>query len=242
MSFWRGIIENGGMYRRRDSVKIYDISMEIKLDMMVYKNKEEKRPRMHVNSDFSRGNSYESTITMELHTGTHMDAPLHMMPEGDTIDQQDLSQVVTDCRVIDLSDVKDKIRKEHLEKKNIKQGEFILLKTRNSIGQGEGSQDLQFDFNFVYLDKDAAGFLKDKGVIGVGIDSLGIERAQPEHDTHEILMGNKIVIIEGLVLKDVSEGKYTLIALPLKIKGAEASPIRAILIEGEIRKEKKLEI
>jgi len=212
-------------------VKIYDISMEIKQDMMVYKNKDEKRPRMQVNSDFSSGNSYESTLTLELHTGTHMDAPLHMIPEGDTIDQQDLSKVVTACRVIDLSHVEDKIKKEHLEKKDIKQGEFLLLKTRNSLRQEDSSQNLQFDFDFVYLDKDGAEFLKDKGIIGVGIDSLGIERAQPEHDTHEILMGNKIVIIEGLVLKDILEGEYTLIALPLKIKNAEASPIRAVLLE-----------
>lgn len=212
-------------------MKIYDISMEISQDMVVYKNKEEKRPSIKVNSDFTKGNAYESTLTLELHTGTHMDAPLHMIPEGETIDQQDLSKVVTACRVIDLRDVQDEIRVEHLEKKGIVQGEFLLFKTRNSL-------DKEFNYDFVYLGKEAAGYLRDKKIIGVGIDSLGIERAQPHHETHKILMEDRIVIIEGLSLKNIEEGNYTLIALPLKIKGAEASPIRAILIEEERRGEK----
>ncbi len=208
-------------------MKIYDISTEISQDMMVYKDREEKRPNIKVVRDFSTGTVYESIITMDLHTGTHMDAPLHMIEGGETIENQDLSKVLRPCKVLDLTYVEDGIGVKHLEEKNIEEGDFLLLKTRNSLREGEKS----FDYDFVYLDKRGAEFLREKKVIGVGIDALGIERAQPDHETHKILMGDGIVIIEGLALKDVPEGEYTLIALPLKIKGGEASPVRAVLVE-----------
>ena len=73
----------------------------------------------------------------------------------------------------------------------------------------------------------------DKGVIGAGIDSLGIERNQPNHETHKTLLSNKIMILEGLRLKHVEEGPYLLIAAPLNIPGVEASPVRAFLIERD---------
>ena len=70
---------------------------------------------------------------------------------------------------------------------------------------------------------------KGKEIKGVGIDALGIERNQTP--THKLLLGAGIIIIEGLRLKDVPEGEYFLIALPLKIKDVEAAPTRAILVE-----------
>lgn len=90
-----------------------------------------------------------------------------------------------------------------------------------------------FDFEFVYLDKSGALYLKEKEIVGVGIDALGIERSQPDHETHKILLEAGIVILEGLRLKDVEEGEYFLYAAPLKIKGAEAAPTRAVLIKEE---------
>ncbi|MCR1899513.1 cyclase family protein [Irregularibacter muris] len=208
-------------------MKIYDISMEITHDMMVYKNREEKRPHLKTSRDFTTGSVYESIITMDLHTGTHMDAPLHMMQGGDTIDRQDLSKTIVKCKVLDVTKAQKSVSKKHLENKDIQKGDFILLKTRNSF------EDV-FNVEFIYLDKEGAQYLKEKEVIGVGIDALGIERAQSNHDTHHTLMKADILIIEGLVLKDVEEGEYTLIALPLKIKGGEASPVRAVLIQGNL--------
>jgi arylformamidase len=208
-------------------MKIYDISMEISKDMMVYKNKEEKKPQLETTRDFTTGTAYESTITMDMHTGTHMDAPLHMIEGAETIERQDLSKVITPCKVIDLIEVEDKISKKDLKNQDIEEGDFILLKTKNSFEE-------TFNYNFVYLDREGAEYLRDKKVIGVGIDALGIERDQPERGTHLTLMKNEIIIIEGLRLKDIKMGKYTLVAAPLKIKGAEASPLRALLIEGTI--------
>lgn len=205
-------------------MKIYDISMEIHENMTVYKNKEEKRPQNTIT--VQKGDVTESRICMDMHTGAHIDAPLHMINGGDTIENLDLSKVITRCKVFDFTHISDKITREDLKDKNIEKGDFVIFKTRNSFRE-------DFDFQFVYLEKSGAEFLKEKGVVGVGIDALGIERDQPEHETHKILLGAGVVILEGLRLKEVEEGEYFLFAAPLKIKGAEAAPTRAVLIKEE---------
>lgn len=107
--------------------------------------------------------------------------------------------------------------------KPIDEGAFILLKTKNSFHEG-------FANDFIYVEKSGAQYLKDKGIVGVGIDALGIERSQPGHETHKILLGAGIIILEGLKLADIAEGEYILSAAPLKIIGSEAAPVRAVLI------------
>ena len=204
-------------------MKIYDISMTIAPDMQVYKNRTENKPKLQVNRDFTSSNAYESALAMHMHTGTHMDAPLHMIEGGKTIDQTDLSKVVTWCKVLDLTSIDDFITQKDLEQKSIKRGDFVLLKTKNSLQE-------EFDSSFVYLEKSGAKYLADSGVIGVGIDSLGIERAQPNHETHIALLGADIPILEGLRLAHIDEGRYFLLAVPLNIAGAEAAPVRALLL------------
>ena len=161
---------------------------------------------------------------MNLHTGTHMDMPLHFIPGGDTVDMFDISRLVAACRVIDLIDVEFSIHAEDLLPFDIRKGETILFKTRNSLSE-------EFDFEFIYLASDGAEFLAAKSVNCVGIDSLGIERAQSDHSTHKTLLGAGITIIEGLRLKDVEQGSYELFAVPIKIAGAEAAPVRAFLMD-----------
>jgi len=206
-------------------MKIYDISMNITKDMMVYKNKVEKQPKLKIISDHIAGNVYESNISIDLHTGTHIDAPLHMIKDGETIESYPLENFINKCKVIDLTNVNDRITANDLVNKNIQKNDFILFKTKNSYSD-------KFEFDFVFLEKSGAEFLKSKKVIGVGIDSLGIERDQKDHETHKILLGNNIIILEGLRLKDIDEGEYTLYALPLKIDNVEASPTRAILVDN----------
>ncbi len=208
-----------------DRMQIYDISTPIMPSMPVYKGKEEKRPELRVVSDFNTGTVYESKLHMNLHTGSHIDRSLHMIPEGTTVETLHLSQVVTPCRVLDLTKVREKITMEDLAGKEIPDGSFLLLKTRNSF------EDI-LEKEFVYLDKTGAEYLKGHRVIGVGIDSLGIERNQPEHETHIQLFEIGAVILEGLCLKDIEEGEYLLSAAPIMIRGAEAAPVRAYLIKS----------
>lgn len=216
--------ENGG----GDVLKLYDVSMLIHEEMMVYKNDEKKRPQFNLVKKIPMDNVNESSITMNLHTGTHIDAPYHMNQEGDTIDQIDLSKLLTPCFVLDLTAVQGGITKEDLCIHKIEKGDFILLKTMNSF-------TTEFSQEFIYLEKSGAEYLAKMEICGVGIDALGIERSQPNHDTHKTLMKKGIIIIEGLQLKDVSEGNYFMCALPLKIKGADGAPARVVLIEGNGR-------
>lgn len=202
---------------------LYDISMPITASMPVYRGKEEKRPRITTDSDFTKGKTYESRLEMNLHTGTHLDRTLHMIPDGNRMDSLDVKQLITACKVIDLLDVKEKITDKDLTGRNIREGDFILFKTRNSY------EDI-LEKEFVYLDKTGAEYLAGLNIKGVGTDALGIERSQPEHETHLQLMRKGIHILEGLRLKDIKEGEYLLIALPLNIPEAEAAPVRAILM------------
>lgn len=203
--------------------KIYDISIPIEPGMPVYKGRPSKRPVFETVSDFESGAVYETELKLNLHSGTHIDAPLHVFPGGGTADLLDPRRMVTACRVLDLTGLVEKVSARDLREKEIAEGDFVLLKTRNS------REDL-LEGAFVYLDASGAAYLRDRGVSGVGIDALGIERDQPGHETHKLLLGAGIVLLEGLRLGEVGEGVYTLVAAPLCIKGAEAAPVRALLI------------
>lgn len=201
---------------------IYDISMPIHEDMMVYKNKEEKKPEFITRSTHATGGHHESSIQMDIHTGTHMDAPLHMLDGGDTIDRTALEACIGPCKVLDLTFVEDGITAKDLERFTINKGDRILLKTRNSF------EDF-FNMEFIYVETTGAKYLVDKGITLVGIDGLGIERSQKDYATHRQILGAGIPIVEGLRLQDISEGEYEFIGLPLSLTGLEGSPIRAIL-------------
>lgn len=205
------------------TIQIFDISMPISYSMPVYKGRESKRPIISIDSDFSTGSAFETRLELNLHTGTHLDTPKHMIPNGYTLEDLELSKVVTECKVFDLTGAKDKITDTDLMSLDIKEGDFILLKTRNSF------EDI-LETDFIYVDKDGADYLTKLKIKGVGIDSLGIERSQPNHETHISLFNSDIMILEGIILKDIEEGEYLLHSAPLYIPGAEAAPVRAYLI------------
>jgi arylformamidase len=199
----------------------YDISLPIESSMMVYKEKPEKIPQFQVQNNLDQGGSYETTLSLNLHTGTHMDFPLHMQKNGQTSTGFNPSRLITDVRVIDCGDVVV-IDEKFLANQNIANGSFILLKTKSSFSK-------TFLFDFPYLSERGAQYCVKQNLQGVGIDSLGIERDQPEHQTHHELMNNNVLILEGLRLQAVPAGIYQMIALPLSIQGMDALPVRAIL-------------
>ena len=205
-------------------LKIFDISMPINHSMPVYKGREAKRPIISLDSNFDTGSSYETRLEMNLHTGTHLDTPKHMILSGYTLKELELSKVITDCKVFDLTDVRDKITDMDLMKLDIKEGDFILLKTRNSF------EDI-LENEFVYVDRDGANYLAKLKIKGVGIDSLGVERDQPDHETHISLFNSDIMILEGLRLKEIEEGESLLNTAPIYIPESEAAPVRAYLIK-----------
>jgi len=204
-------------------MKLYDISMTVSPEIMTYNNNQANKPVFEVQADFSNASHYETKVTTNLHTGTHIDAPLHMIEDGATMESYDLKRFITPCRVLDLTQVEDSIHKKDLEGFNIQSGEFLLFKTKNSW-------DTTFNTGFIFLAEDGAKYLNELKINGAGTDALGIERSQADHMTHKTLLGNGIIILEGLRLAEVEEGTYQLIALPVKLANVEASPTRAVLI------------
>ncbi|MEX1375859.1 MAG: cyclase family protein [Eubacteriales bacterium] len=209
-------------------MKIHDISMLIEPEMMVYKDIPAKKPKFTNSANHNESEYHETKVELDIHCGTHIDMPLHMIKNGKTMDTFDYRRLITNCKVFDLTKIDKKyISADDINELKIQKDDFVIFKTKNSYyDKSKG-----FDNEFVFVDKSAAKFLKDKKINGVGIDALGIERSQAGHPTHKLLLEDDIIIMEGLELKDISEGEYKLIALPIKIKGTEGSWVRAALIE-----------
>ncbi len=177
--------------------------------------------------DIDRGDvANVSKLSLGAHTGTHMDAPLHFIRDGISIDQMPLAATMGRARVIEINDL-ESIKPAELETQGIQLGERILFKTRNSA---RCWQTDEFVNDFVYISKEAAAYLAKLQVQTVGVDYLsvgGFFKDGPE--THRALLDAGIWIIEGLNLSSVQAGNYELLCLPLKLRGSEGAPARAIL-------------
>ena len=206
-------------------MKIIDISWPISEAITGYKDR--KTVTFETKKTMEQYGVRESTIHLDSHTGTHVDAPSHFLPGGRTIDSVALASLVGAAQVIDCIGISEKITSDFLRTQSIRENDIILFKTMNS--QKYATEN--FDPNFIYLDSTGADYLAEKKVKAVGIDYLGIERNQTGHTTHWALMHHDITIIEGLRLGHVQSGKYEFICLPLAVIGLEAAPARAILIE-----------
>lgn len=168
-----------------------------------------------------------SQISTSAHTGTHMDAPLHFIADAAAMETMPIDAVVGPARVVGIRDP-EAIRVAELEPLALKAGERILFRTRNSdrrLADGEFVKD------FTYIAPDAARYLAERGVRTVGVDylSVGAFREESGRETHRVLLGAGIWIIEGLNLADVEPGAYEMICLPLLLVGSDGAPARAVL-------------
>lgn len=202
-------------------MKMYDVTGAIYEGMAVYKDKSEKQPKLEQQTD---GYVTETRLELNVHTGTHVDAPRHMDIDGETFESISLDKLVGACKVLDLTGTENGISKTDLKRFHIQKDDFILMKTKNSFEEN-------FNFDFVYLAEDGAAYLAELGIRGVGTDALGIERSQEGHPTHKTLFASNILIMEGLRLKEVQQGEYFMVAAPLKLIGTDASPARVLLFE-----------
>lgn len=172
-----------------------------------------------------RGDSVNvAAIRMSVHTATHADAPLHFLAEGDSIDRVELEKFIGPAWVVDLGDVRA-ISLDHLVGLDLRENERILFKTSSSASTGERWLE-----SFAFLTTEAAEHLGAAGVVLVGIDTPSVDPADSSAlEAHKILLQHGAVILENLMLNGVEAGRYELIALPLKLVGLDASPVRAIL-------------
>ncbi|SFM48888.1 arylformamidase [Gracilibacillus orientalis] len=204
-------------------MKFYDISMNVYPAMQVWEDIVSKKP---VFDTQTHGHVTDTTATLGVHTGTHIDAPLHMINGADTFETIQLEQLVRKVKVIDLENAEDGITRSYLKAHSIEKNDFLLCKTKNSYYDSKS-----FDYEFIYLKEDGAAYLVEKGIEGIGIDTLGIERSQEGHPTHRKLFRDDIIIVEGLRLKAIEPGEYFMVAAPLKLVGTEAAPARILLFD-----------
>lgn len=207
-------------------VNIIDISWPITEDMTAYKDKSVVSLKMI--KDFPADNVRESLVTLGTHTGTHVDAPSHFLEAGVSIDKTPLSATVGQCVVLDMTHCVESISRQDFQAVAhlCVSGAILLCKTRNS----KSLPTDRFDAGFVYITADAALYLVERGIRTIGIDYLGIERNQKEHETHILFMQNGIVIIEGLRLDHVTPGAYLVCCLPLALVGTDGAPARTVLL------------
>jgi arylformamidase len=164
---------------------------------------------------------------MSAHTGTHVDAPYHFLPKGYGVEKLPLNVLVGKAVVVEALEA-NLITKEVLEGLDIPQNtERLLIKTRSSEEWTKGATE--FIEDYVAISADGAQHLVEIGVKLIGVDYLSVAPFDALIETHEILLGAEVIILEGVNLAEVSKGTYTLYALPVKIAGSDGAPTRAIL-------------
>ena len=169
-----------------------------------------------------------SAMDMGLHTLTHVDAPLHFVENGTTIDEVPISKLIGPARVISIDVSVDVIDAAELCKHDLVGVKRILFRTRASTKNW--LYDREFHRDYTGIAPDAARKIVEAGIDLVGVDYLSAEQFQAKDaPTHKTLLSNNVLIVEGLDLRNVTEGDYTLIVLPLKLAGREAAPARALL-------------
>ncbi len=169
-----------------------------------------------------------SSYTMGAHSGTHIDAPMHFIRDGASLDKIPLSTFIGPVRIIDCSPGAMAIDAAELNKHQWRGAARIFFRTRNS--RNGWMTDPTFHKDFTYIAPDAAKLLAGAGVELVGIDYISAEKfGAEEPQTHWMLLGKGTPIVEGLDLRDVKPGDYELMLLPIRVIGHEAAPIRALI-------------
>jgi arylformamidase len=156
-----------------------------------------------------------------------MDAPLHFIAGAPSMETLPIDAVVGPARVIQIRDA-ETVHPAELEPHALQPGDRVLFRTRNSERR---LAEHEFATDFVYIAPDAARYLVERGVRTVGVDylSVGAFREESGRETHRVLLGAGIWVIEGLNLAGVEPGDYQLICLPLHLVGSDGAPARAVL-------------
>lgn len=209
-------------------MKTYDVSLTVTPDMAVWPGDPQPILERVVKIEEGR-NANGSHMSMGVHTGTHVDAPYHFLQDGSTVEKMPLKVLIGRAYVIHLPDDVEVITPAALEAADLPpRTRRVLIRTRNS--KIWAKEPRKFQENFVGVDADAAEYLVKRGVKLVGVDYLSVAPYKNSKPTHVTLLKAGVVIIEGLNLSQVSQGRYNLICLPIKLEGRDGAPARAVLI------------
>ena len=209
-------------------MKIHDITVGVTPEMPVWPNNPPVELE-RMNKIEEGANSNVSRLALGVHTGTHVDAPVHFVPGATGVELLPLNVLVGRCLVIHLART-HRITADDLAGALIPPStRRLLLKTRNSGYWAKG--DKEFHTDYVAIDPTGAQWLVDRRVELVGVDYLSVAPWKETKTTHEILLKAGLVVVEGLNLSKIKPGRYELTCLPLKLVGSDGAPCRAILIE-----------
>ena len=215
-------------------MKIYDISLTTSPRTLTWEGTEPGFSVQWAARLGERGSACNlSVFTDGTHTGTHLDAPLHFVPGGASVEALDVNVLVGPAQVVEVYG-RDQITAADLERADIAPGATrVLFKTDNTrLGR---LRDGVFHLDYVGVAPSGAEWLVTRGVRLVGVDYLSVGPYGPVNvETHRILLGAGVVVVETLVLDAVDAGTFTLVALPPKFAGLEGSPCRCLLIEGKM--------
>lgn len=199
--------------------RIYDITRPLAPGSIVYPG--DRAPGF---SQENYGNYLVTDIRISSHSGTHIDAPSHYLEQGAGVDEIPLSHLMGWCTVADLTSVKGEIAPGDLEGKTGRTRK-LLLKT-------SFSEQTEFVEDYPSIGEEAAELLVAAGIHCIGTDAPSIEKFNCSGSVHRRLLSAGTVIIEMLDLWRIPEGEYWMIALPLRLRGLDGSPCRALLFEG----------
>jgi arylformamidase len=210
-------------------MKIHDLSLPVFPGMVVWPDNPDVSLRRSL--DQARGDpATVSELALGVHTGTHLDAPLHFVPGGAGVDSLDLNVLCGPTRVFHAPEA-EALTAAAFEALHIPAGvERVLVRTRNSEGWARGARE--FDPRYVAVTADGARWLVDHGVKLIGVDYLSVAIYSDLFTPHDILLRAGVIPVEGLNLSGIAAGAYTLYCLPLKLAGADGAPARAILVEA----------
>ncbi len=203
--------------------RLYDVTLTLTTDLPTYSG--EPGLKIDAVKRIAAGDTANvSRMNLGLHTGTHVDAPVHFIEGASGTDELPLDALCGPARLVRINDPQA-VRVDELERADLRGVERVLFQTRN----GELIDDPAFRRDYVYLAPEAAEWLVERGVRLVGIDYLSIEAFGAEPLVHRTLLGANVVIVEGLDLRQPPPGDYELWCLPLKIAGSDGAPARVVL-------------
>lgn len=204
-------------------MRYYDISLNLSAETVRWV----AAPAMefHERRRLARGDATNaSAVTMSVHSGTHVDAPFHFVPDGATIDALPLQAFIGPALVCAV-DAERYITDAHVRALDLAGVTRVLFKTRNSalLHQRE------YDPDFVAFSLEGARALVERGVGLVGLDYLSVAHADEQVPVHRAFLDHGVILLEGIDLSEVAPGLYELICFPLRLRGSDGAPCRAVL-------------
>lgn len=208
-------------------MRIIDLTHMLTEDMSVYPGSE--KPVLEQTNSIKKDGYAELKITMYTHTGTHMDAPAHMIEGGKTLEKFKPGKFFGPALCIDCMDIQNSlITKQHLidYEEKLKKVDFVLFKT----GWSAKWKTKDYFLNYPTLSTEACNWIAKFNLKGIGLDTISVDTIHSDNmENHHIILGKGMVIIENMTnLNELDEEIFTLSCFPLKFENADGSPVWAV--------------